>query len=305
MGEYSMKLMDIDQEHLGIPDTAYDAEIELSSGEFARIVRDLKDLGESVKIEVTKEGVRWPALPFLYLLKGPDIAPHRSSLARRETSAPPPSRCGRQRAVRAVRRRRTMTMKWTKTSSQRCARGLYAYDVRNILNPQVNGDDDEEDAPQSEEDADGADKGDAEEDEDKPEVEEDEDEVRTQLSSDLCTTHTHDGCAQDTGPRKKSKKRKATESPKKPASKKKAAAKPKAAKGKGKKKDEDDDEARKVRLPASRYRASRVVTSAQVAIHLTQSVALTFSIKYLQHFSKSAPLANYVRLNMSNVRRRP
>ncbi|SCV67457.1 BQ2448_5068 [Microbotryum intermedium] len=59
MGEYEMKLMDIDQEHLGIPETVYDAEISLPSSEFARIIRDLKELGESVKIEVSKDGVRF------------------------------------------------------------------------------------------------------------------------------------------------------------------------------------------------------------------------------------------------------
>ncbi|GAA5904947.1 hypothetical protein JCM6882_002401 [Rhodosporidiobolus microsporus] len=61
VGEYEMKLMDIDQEHLGIPDTVYDAEISIPSAEFARIIRDLKELGESVKIEVSKEGVRFSA----------------------------------------------------------------------------------------------------------------------------------------------------------------------------------------------------------------------------------------------------
>lgn len=54
-----MKLMDIDQEHLGIPDTQYDATITMSSGEFQRICRDLAALGESVKIEASKEGVRF------------------------------------------------------------------------------------------------------------------------------------------------------------------------------------------------------------------------------------------------------
>ncbi|GAA6064738.1 hypothetical protein JCM10212_005317 [Sporobolomyces blumeae] len=61
VGEYEMKLMDIDQEHLGIPDTIYDAEISLPATEFARIIRDLKELGESVKIEVSKDGVRFSA----------------------------------------------------------------------------------------------------------------------------------------------------------------------------------------------------------------------------------------------------
>ena len=56
-----MKLMDIDQEHLGIPDTAYDATVTMSSAEFARICRDLTALGESVKIEASKEGVRFSA----------------------------------------------------------------------------------------------------------------------------------------------------------------------------------------------------------------------------------------------------
>jgi proliferating cell nuclear antigen len=59
VGEYEMKLMDIDQEHLGIPDTQYDATITMSSGEFQRICRDLAALGESVKIEASKEGVRF------------------------------------------------------------------------------------------------------------------------------------------------------------------------------------------------------------------------------------------------------
>ncbi|WVQ72730.1 proliferating cell nuclear antigen (pcna) [Cryptococcus sp. DSM 104548] len=57
VGEYEMKLMDIDQEHLGIPDTEYDATVSMSSAEFARICRDLTVLGESVKIDCSKEGV--------------------------------------------------------------------------------------------------------------------------------------------------------------------------------------------------------------------------------------------------------
>ncbi|KAK4685731.1 proliferating cell nuclear antigen, partial [Tremellales sp. Uapishka_1] len=59
VGEYEMKLMDIDQEHLGIPDTQYDATVTMSSAEFQRICRDLAALGESVKIEASKEGVRF------------------------------------------------------------------------------------------------------------------------------------------------------------------------------------------------------------------------------------------------------
>lgn len=59
IAEYDMKLMDIDSDTLGIPDTDYDARVTLASSEFTRIVRDLSQLGESVRIEVSKEGVRF------------------------------------------------------------------------------------------------------------------------------------------------------------------------------------------------------------------------------------------------------
>jgi proliferating cell nuclear antigen len=54
-----MKLMDIDSDTLGIPDTDYDARVSMPASEFARIVKDLASLGESVRIEVSKEGVRF------------------------------------------------------------------------------------------------------------------------------------------------------------------------------------------------------------------------------------------------------
>ena len=54
-----MKLMDIDSDTLGIPETEYDARVTMPASEFTRIVRDLSQLGESVRIEVSKEGVRF------------------------------------------------------------------------------------------------------------------------------------------------------------------------------------------------------------------------------------------------------
>jgi proliferating cell nuclear antigen len=54
-----MKLMDIDADTLNIPETEYDARVTMLSAEFGRIVRDLSQLGESVRIEVSKEGVRF------------------------------------------------------------------------------------------------------------------------------------------------------------------------------------------------------------------------------------------------------
>jgi proliferating cell nuclear antigen len=47
LSEYDLKLMDIDQEHLGIPDTEYAATISMPSTEFKRICVDLMALSES------------------------------------------------------------------------------------------------------------------------------------------------------------------------------------------------------------------------------------------------------------------
>merc|ERR1712038_48110 len=47
--------------HLGIPETDYSAVIKMPSGEFARVVRDLSQFGESVVISCTKEGVKFSA----------------------------------------------------------------------------------------------------------------------------------------------------------------------------------------------------------------------------------------------------
>jgi len=46
-----MKLMDIDSDTLGIPETDYDARVTMPASEFSRIVKDLASLGESVRIE--------------------------------------------------------------------------------------------------------------------------------------------------------------------------------------------------------------------------------------------------------------
>ncbi|KAI0942758.1 hypothetical protein AcW1_003303 [Taiwanofungus camphoratus] len=61
IAEYEIKLMDIDSDTLGLPDTDYDARVTMPSSEFSRIMRDLSQLSESVRIEVSKEGVRFVA----------------------------------------------------------------------------------------------------------------------------------------------------------------------------------------------------------------------------------------------------
>ena len=51
--------MDIDADHLGIPETEYKTTIRMPSAEFQRIIRDLQVLGDTCTIAVTKEGVRF------------------------------------------------------------------------------------------------------------------------------------------------------------------------------------------------------------------------------------------------------
>ena len=51
--------MDIENEQLGIPDTAYKCTIQMPSKEFQRIIRDLQVLGDACTISCTKEGVRF------------------------------------------------------------------------------------------------------------------------------------------------------------------------------------------------------------------------------------------------------
>jgi proliferating cell nuclear antigen len=59
VSEYELKLMSIDNEHLGIPATDYSCTISMSSQEFQRICRDLNTFGDSVLITCTKEGVKF------------------------------------------------------------------------------------------------------------------------------------------------------------------------------------------------------------------------------------------------------
>lgn len=59
LSEFDLKLMDIDSEHLGIPDNEYEATVKLPSAEFQRIVKDLSSIGDTVEISVTKDAVKF------------------------------------------------------------------------------------------------------------------------------------------------------------------------------------------------------------------------------------------------------
>jgi len=59
IADFELKLMDIDSEQLGIPDTEYKVTIQMPSGEFQRIIRDMQVLGDTLTISCTKEGVKF------------------------------------------------------------------------------------------------------------------------------------------------------------------------------------------------------------------------------------------------------
>jgi len=59
ISHFSLKLMDIDSEHLGIPDTEYKCIVKMPSGEFQRICRESTVIGDTVKISASKDGVKF------------------------------------------------------------------------------------------------------------------------------------------------------------------------------------------------------------------------------------------------------
>jgi len=61
IADFELKLMDINTEQLGIPDTEYKCTIQMPSGEFQRIIRDLQVLGDTCTISCSKEGVKFTA----------------------------------------------------------------------------------------------------------------------------------------------------------------------------------------------------------------------------------------------------
>lgn len=59
ISNFEMRLMNLDIEHLGIPDTEYSCVIKMASNEFTKICRDLSGLGDSMTISCTKSGVNF------------------------------------------------------------------------------------------------------------------------------------------------------------------------------------------------------------------------------------------------------
>jgi len=61
ISEYEVKLMNLDSEYLGIPDTEYIVDITIPAQKFQRICKDLGQLGDSITISCAKDGVRFAA----------------------------------------------------------------------------------------------------------------------------------------------------------------------------------------------------------------------------------------------------
>jgi len=59
VSDFELKLLDIEAETLGIPDTEYQAVVKMPSNEFQRICTNLTTWGDSVMIAAAKEGVKF------------------------------------------------------------------------------------------------------------------------------------------------------------------------------------------------------------------------------------------------------
>jgi len=59
IADFDLKLMEIESEHMEIPEQQYKVIAKLPSAEFLKICRDLKEFGETMQINATKEGIRF------------------------------------------------------------------------------------------------------------------------------------------------------------------------------------------------------------------------------------------------------
>lgn len=59
VSEYEIKLMDLDIQQLGVPQTDYDVQVKMSAAELQRICRDLITIDDTVRISASKDSVRF------------------------------------------------------------------------------------------------------------------------------------------------------------------------------------------------------------------------------------------------------
>merc|ERR1739847_103990 len=59
IADFDLKLTQIESEHMEIPEQQYKVVAKLPSSEFQRICRDLKEFGETMVVNASKEGIRF------------------------------------------------------------------------------------------------------------------------------------------------------------------------------------------------------------------------------------------------------
>merc|ERR1719182_647338 len=59
IADFDLKLMEIESEHMEIPEQQYKVIARLPSAEFQKICRDLKEFGETMQVSASKEGIRF------------------------------------------------------------------------------------------------------------------------------------------------------------------------------------------------------------------------------------------------------
>merc|ERR1712166_708165 len=59
IADFELKLMQIESEHMEIPEQEYKVVAKLPSSEFLKICRDLKEFGETMQIQASKDGIRF------------------------------------------------------------------------------------------------------------------------------------------------------------------------------------------------------------------------------------------------------
>merc|ERR1711953_60857 len=57
IADFDLKLMQIESEHMEIPEQHYKVTAKLPSNEFQKICRDLKEFGETMQVKASKEGI--------------------------------------------------------------------------------------------------------------------------------------------------------------------------------------------------------------------------------------------------------
>merc|ERR1719446_771277 len=59
IADFDLKLMQIESEHMEIPEQQYKVVVKMPSSEFQKVCRDLREFGETMQIQASKEGIKF------------------------------------------------------------------------------------------------------------------------------------------------------------------------------------------------------------------------------------------------------